>query len=83
MSIMNRSYHRYNGRDQWLAATELSMPHGFIASPLHRVVQQHVAGMNVTTYRLNWAMNRQASSAPSASRQSGPIKRLTRNVSGS
>jgi hypothetical protein len=27
-----------NGRDQWLATTRLSMPQGFIASPLHRVV---------------------------------------------
>ena len=30
-----------NGPDQWLAATGLSTPLGFIASPLHRVVRQH------------------------------------------
>jgi hypothetical protein len=29
-----------NGPDQWLAATGLSMPLGFIASPLHRVVRR-------------------------------------------
>ena len=38
MSIINASYHRYNGPDQWLATPGLSTPLGFIASPLHRVV---------------------------------------------
>jgi hypothetical protein len=30
---------RQNDSDQWLAATGLSMPLGFIASPLHRLVR--------------------------------------------
>jgi hypothetical protein len=33
-----------NDSDQWLAATGLSTPHGFIASPLHRVVMSRLSG---------------------------------------
>ena len=42
--IVDEEFHRStstfaNGPDQWLAANRLSLPPGFIASPLHRVVR--------------------------------------------
>jgi hypothetical protein len=38
MSIMDSSYHRYNVRDQQIAASGLSTPQDIIAILLHRLV---------------------------------------------